>query len=140
MGNTEIFSEIKKVGWSAIQLNKRGYRGAIQAYKNVDGMKVPVMFYIDECFVIEDSEGLFKVEDLKDFFFKHKEVDLEATGCINGLSLVAYLDDDKNVGYMDSTMTRLGLNNREIREDIERRLRIVNQLGEMEDVGLGFGS
>lgn len=140
MGNTEIFSEIKKVGWSAIQLNKRGYRGAIQAYKNVDGMKVPVMFYIDECFVIEDSEGLFKVEDLKDFFFKHKEVDLEATGCINGLSLVAYLDDDKNVGYMDSTMTRLGLNNREIREDIERRLRIVNQLGEMEDVDLGFGS
>ena len=140
MGNTEIFSEIKKVGWSAIQLNKRGYRGAIQAYKNVDGMKVPVMFYIDECFVIEDSVGLFKVEDLKDFFFKHKEVDLEATGCINGLSLVAYLDDDKNVGYMDSTMTRLGLNNREIREDIERRLRIVNQLGEMEDVDLGFGS
>lgn len=140
MGNTEIFSEIKKVGWSAIQLNKRGYRGAIQAYKNVDGMKVPVMFYIDECFVIEDAEGLFKVEDLKDFFFKHKEVDLEATGCINGLSLVAYLDDDKNVGYMDSTMTRLGLNNREIREDIERRLRIVNQLGEMEDVDLGFGS
>ena len=140
MGNTEIFSEIKKVGWSAIQLNKRGYRGAIQAYKNVDGMKVPVMFYIDECFVIEDSEGLFKVEDLKDFFFKHKEVDLEATGCINGLSLVAYLDDDKNVGYMDSTMTRLGLNNREIREDIERILRIVNQLGEMEDVDLGFGS
>ena len=140
MGNTEIFSEIKKVGWSAIQLNKRGYRGAIQAYKNIDGMKVPVMFYIDECFVIEDSEGLFKVEDLKDFFFKHKEVDLEATGCINGLSLVAYLDDDKNVGYMDSTMTRLGLNNREIREDIERRLRIVNQLGEMEDVDLGFGS
>ena len=121
-------------------MNKRGYRGAIQAYKNVDGMKVPVMFYIDECFVIEDSEGLFKVEDLKDFFFKHKEVDLEATGCINGLSLVAYLDDDKNVGYMDSTMTRLGLNNREIREDIERRLRIVNQLGEMEDVDLGFGS
>ena len=140
MGNTEIFSEIKKVGWSAIQLNKRGYRGAIQAYKNVDGMKVPVMFYIDECFVIEDSEGLFKVEDLKDFFFKHKEVDLEATGCINGLSLVAYLDDDKYVGYMESTMTRLGLNNREIREDIERRLRIVNQLGEMEDVDLGFGS
>ena len=77
MGNTEIFSEIKKVGWSAIQLNKRGYRGAIQAYKNVDGMKVPVMFYIDECFVIEDSEGLFKVEDLKDggFTFGGFELD-----------------------------------------------------------------
>lgn len=137
MNKNTVLSDIRKLGWNAIQLSKKGYRGAIQSYKSIDGSRVPILFYIDECFIIEDKQGLFRVEDLKDFFFKHKEVDLEATGCIEGLSLIAYLEKD-NINYMDSTLTRLGINNRDIRDDIESRLRAVNQLGEMEDVDMGF--
>ena len=136
----ELFSEIKGYGWSTIALTKKGYRGAIQAYKNVQNEKVAVMFYLDECFIIEDSQGLFRVEDLKDFFMKeHKEIDLEATGCIEGLSLIAYLDENKKVMYMTQTMERLGLNTYDIVEDIEKRLNLVNQLAEEVDVDMGFG-
>lgn len=132
----ELFSSIKQIGWDAISLTKKGYRGAIKAY-TVRGNKVPVFFYLDECFVIEDKQGLFRVEDLKDFFFKHKEVDLEATGCIEGLSLVAFVEEGKTE-FMEETVKRLGLDNREIKSDIDMRLRAVNRLGELEDVDMGF--
>lgn len=137
MATNEVFASIKQIGWNAIQLTKKGYRGAIQSYRTSKGDRVPVFFYIDECFVIEDKDGLFRVEDLKDFFFKHKEVDLEATGCIEGLSLVAYIEDGKVV-YSDKTLERLNIDNREVREDLGRRLRAVNRLGEMIEVDMGF--
>ena len=140
MSNNAVVTEIKSRGWSAIQLNKRGYRGAVQVYKSEKGEKVPVMFYIDECFVVEDKAGLFRVEDLKDFFMKKTStVDLEATGLIEGLSLVAYKDENTGeVCYMDSVMTRLKINTKMNRADIERRLNAVYKLGEMEEVDLGF--
>lgn len=132
----ELFLSIKHIGWDAISLTKKGYRGAIKAYNSKMG-KVPVFFYLDECFVIEDSQGLFRVEDLKDFFFKHKEVDLEATGCIEGLSLVGFIEDGKTE-YMTDTLKRLGIDNKDIKADIDMRLRAVNRLGELEDVDMGF--
>jgi hypothetical protein len=140
MANNAVVTEIKSLGWSAIQLNKKGYRGAVQVYRGIKGEKVPVMFYIDECFVVEDNQGLFRVEDLKDFFMKKSSnVDLEATGLIEGLSLIAYKDESSGkVCYMDSVMTRLNINTKLNREDISRRLNAVYQLGEMEDVDLGF--
>lgn len=136
-----VVAEIKGLGWNAIHLNKKGYRGAVQVYKNDKGEKVPVMFYIDECFIVEDKDGLFRVEDLKDFFMKKSStVDLEATGLIQGLSLVAYKnDDDSDIEFVDSVLTRLGINTKLNREDIARRLNAVYRLGEMEEVDLGFG-
>lgn len=136
----EMFKSIKAVGWDIISLSKRGYRGAIKAYKNAKGDKIPIMFYLDECFIIEDSLGLFRVEDLKSFFMKeHREVDMTATGCIQGLSLIAYLDDNKQVHFMDSTLTRLGVNTISVREDIRNRLLVVNQLAEEIEVDMGYG-
>lgn len=138
MKKSTLFSDIKKLGWSAIQLSQKGYRGAIKVYKADNGDKIPVMFYIDECFVVEDNQGLFTAEDLKDFFFKHKEVDLEATGCIEGLSLVAYIEDDGNVVFMEKILNRLNINNCENRDDLSERLKVVHQLGETVDVDLGY--
>ena len=95
----------------------------------------------DECFIVEDKDGLFRVEDLKDFFMKKSStVDLEATGLIQGLSLVAYKnDDDSDIEFVDSVLTRLGINTKLNREDIARRLNAVYRLGEMEEVDLGLG-
>ena len=140
MANNSVVTEVKALGWSAIQLNKKGYRGAVQVYRGSKGEKVPVFFYIDECFVVEDKDGLFRVEDLKDFFMKKSSnIDLEATGLIEGLSLIAFKDEDSGVvSYMDSVLTRLGINSKANREDIERRLNVVFKLGEMEDVDLGY--
>ncbi len=140
MSNNAVVTEIKSLGWSAIQLNKKGYRGAVQVYKSDKGEKIPVFFYIDECFIVEDNAGLFRVEDLKDFFMKKSSnVDLEATGLIEGLSLIAYKDESTGeICYMDSVMTRLNMNTNANRADIEKRLNAVYKLGEMEEVSLGF--
>ena len=140
MNNNSVVTEVKSLGWSAIQLNKKGYRGAVQVYKGEKGEKVPVFFYIDECFIVEDSQGLFRVEDLKDFFMKKtSKIDLEATGLIEGLSLIAYKDENSDkICYIDSVMTRLNINTKLNREDIARRLNAVYQLGEMEEVDLGY--
>lgn len=138
--NNTVVTEIKSLGWSAIQLNKKGYRGAVQVYRGVHGEKVPVFFYIDECFIVEDKDGLFRVEDLKDFFMKKTStVDLEATGLIQGLSLIAYKNDDSSdIEFVDSVLTRLGINTSVNREDIKRRLNAVYRLGEMVEVDMGF--
>jgi len=138
--NNAVVTEIKSLGWSAIQLNKKGYRGAVQVYRGVRGEKVPVFFYIDECFIVEDKDGLFRVEDLKDFFMKKTStIDLEATGLIQGLSLIAYKNDDSSdIEYVDSVLTRLGINTSVNREDIKRRLNAVYRLGEMVEVDMGF--
>ena len=136
----DMFKTVKSVGWDIISLSKRGYRGAIKAYKNAKGEKIPIMFYLDECFIIEDSLGLFRVEDLKSFFMKeHREIDMTATGCIQGLSLIAYLDDERQSHFMDSVLTRLGINTISVREDIRNRLLVVNQLAEEVDVDMGYG-
>lgn len=140
MNNNSVITEIKSLGWSAIQLNKKGYRGAVQVYKNEKGEKVPIMFYIDECFIIEDKDGLFRVEDLKDFFMKKtSKVDLEATGLITGLSLVAFKDEEtEKVCFVDSVLDRLGINTSLNREDIGRRLNSVYKLGEMVEVSMEY--
>ena len=140
MANNAVVTEIKGLGWSAIQLNKKGYRGAVQIYKSSKNEKVPVMFYIDECFIVEDNQGLFRVEDLKDFFMKKSStVDLEATGLIQGLSLIAYKSEETGVvEFNDSVMNRLDINSESNREDIKRRLNSVYKLGEMVEVDLGF--
>lgn len=144
MVSSDVFKRIKTLGWSAISLRKTRYRGAIQLYKSTctEVGRVPIYFYLDECFIIEDKDGLFHVEDLKEFFMKKNglggDVDLEATGYIEGLSLIAFLNDDGSIGFADDTLNRLGINTDEIRVDIENRLRTVNILSEMEDVDMGF--
>ena len=70
---------------------------------------------------------------------KSSNIDLEATGLIEGLSLIAFKDENTgDVSYMDSVLTRLGINSKANREDIERRLNVVFKLGEMEEVDLGY--
>ena len=139
MAKNTLFSDIKKLGWSAIQLTQKGYRGAIQTYKTSKGELVPVMFYLDECFIVEDKQGLFGVQDLKYGIMQEKSIDLEATGCINGLSLIAYLDDNKKVVYSSDVLDRLNINTSDNREDIKKRLKAVNKLSEMVDVDMGYG-
>ena len=138
MNSNSVVSEIKALGWNALALRKSGYRGGVQVYRSDKGVRVPIFFYIDECFVVEDAQGLFRVEDLKDFFMKKSStVDLEATGCIQGFSLIAYKEEDK-ITFMNDTLNRLGINDEAIKEDIEVRLNSVYRLGEMEEVSMGF--
>lgn len=139
MAKNVVFSDIKDLGWSVIQLTQKGYRGAIQTYKTSKGELVPVMFYLDECFIVEDKQGLFGVQDLKYGIMQEKSIDLEATGCINGLSLIAYLDDNKKVVYSSDVLDRLNINTSDNREDIKKRLKAVNKLSEMVDVDMGYG-
>ena len=138
MAKNAVFGEIKDLGWSVIQLTQKGYRGAIQTYKTSKGELVPVMFYLDECFIVEDKQGLFGVQDLKYGFMQEKSIDLEATGCINGLSLIAYLDENKKVVYSSDVLDRLNINTSDNREDIKKRLKAVNKLSEMVDVDMGY--
>lgn len=139
MAKNVVFSDIKDLGWSVIQLTQKGYRGAIQTYKTSKGELVPIMFYLDECFIVEDKQGLFGVQDLKYGIMQEKSIDLEATGCINGLSLIAYLDDNKKVVYSSDVLDRLNINTSDNREDIKKRLKAVNKLSEMVDVDMGYG-
>lgn len=138
MAKNTVFSDIKELGWSVIQLTQKGYRGAIQTYKTSKGELVPVMFYLDECFIVEDKQGLFGVQDLKYGIMQEKSIDLEATGCINGLSLIAYLDENKKVVYSSDVLDRLNINTSDNREDIKKRLKAVNKLSEMVDVDMGY--
>lgn len=138
MAKNAVFSDIKELGWSVIQLTQKGYRGAIQTYKTSKGELVPVMFYLDECFIVEDKQGLFGVQDLKYGIMQEKSIDLEATGCINGLSLIAYLDENKKVVYSSDVLDRLNINTSDNREDIKKRLKAVNKLSEMVDVDMGY--
>lgn len=143
---SDVLKNIKSIGWSAISLRRNRYRGAIQVYRSVDPSKgrIPIYFYLDECFIIEDKDGLFRVEDLKEFFMKKDgagaNVDLEATGCIQGLSLIAYIEEDGSVLFNDPVLDRLDINTSAIRQDISKRLRAVNILSEMVDVDMGFES
>lgn len=136
---SELIASIKKLGWSKIKLTRRGYRGAIQTYKTSRNSLVPIMFYIDEAFIVEDSEGLFGVQDLEYGLMNEKSIDLEGTGHIEGLSLVAFIEDGE-IYFNDKVLDRLDINSELIRSDIERRLKAVNVLGEMEEVDMGFGS
>ena len=138
MAKNTVFSDIKELGWSVIQLTQKGYRGAIQTYKTSKGELVPVMFYLDECFIVEDKQGLFGVQDLKYGIMQEKSIDLEATGCINGLSLSAYLDENKKVVYSSDVLDRLNINTSDNREDIKKRLKAVKKLSEMVDVDRGY--
>ena len=132
MAKNAVFSDIKELGWSVIQLTQKGYRGAIQTYKTSKGELVPVMFYLDECFIVEDKQGLFGVQDLKYGIMQEKSIDLEATGCINGLSLIAYLDENKKVVYSSDVLDRLNINTSDNREDIKRGNKSANSKAESE--------
>lgn len=129
----EVLAEIKRMGWSSIQLTSKNYRGAVQTYKTSKGSIVPIMFYLDEAFIIEDKDGLFGVQDLVAGLMKVKSIDLEATGCIQGLTLIAY-EEDGQVVFSDKVLDRLDINTDLTKLDLKRRLLILSQLKEMEDV------
>jgi len=131
--SNEVLAEIKRIGWSAIQLTSKSYRGAAQTYKTSKGSIVPIMFYLDEAFIVEDKDGLFGVQDLVAGLMKVKSIDLEATGCIQGLSLVAY-EEEGEVYYVDKVLDRLDINAEAVKSDLKRRLLAVSQLKEMEEV------
>lgn len=133
----EVIAGIKKLGWSKIKLTKRGYRGAVQTYKTSRSTLVPVMYYINEAFVVEDAQGLFGVQDLEYGLMDEKGIDLEGTGHINGLTLLAY-EEDGEVRFNEKELDRLDIHSELIKSDIERRLRAVAELGEMEEIDLGM--
>lgn len=128
-----VLAEIKRMGWSTIQLTSKSYRGAAQTYKTSKGSIVPIMFYLDEAFIVEDKDGLFGVQDLVAGLMKVKSIDLEATGCIQGLSLVAY-EEEGQVVCIEDILDRLDINTDLTKADIKRRLLVLSKLKEMEDV------
>ncbi len=139
---SDVAISVKELGWSAIKLTQSKYRGAIQVYKGKYGENVPIFFYLDECFIIEDEDGLFTKDDLRDFFMKGT-IDLEATGCIRGLSLVSYVEETRtgNLKVVHNTdlLKRFDLDKADIKSDIQNRLYTVYKLGEMIDAQVKVG-
>ncbi len=133
----KVVKSIKSLGWSALKLTQKKYRGGIQVYSTEYGVPIPIYFYIDECFIIEDEDGLFSKDDLKDFFMK-SEVDLESTGCIQGLQLVGYIEETdtgaKEVILNTELLSKWGIDTEENMNDIQNRLYEVYKMGELVDV------
>ena len=124
----EIIADIKKLTWSSIKLTRRQYRGAIKTYATETNALIPLFFYIDEVFIVEDEVGIFGVQDLKYSLQDKTNVNLEATGQIEGIKIVAYIDTTGKVEVREDVLDYLGINRPEVVKDIKKRIKKLNQL------------
>lgn len=115
---------IKEIGWDKIKLSdKLGFGGAVKAYKATTGRTVALCFNTTEAFIVEDSMGLFAVQDLYSGLIRDKDIDVESTGTIVGAKTVAFMDEDtQEVLFIPEEIERLGLTTDEIKDDIKNRI------------------
>ena len=128
--------EIKDLGWDKLAMTAKSFDGAVQSYQSSKGGNVAVCFNTHEAFIVRDSQGLFGVEDLFQGVIKDKYVDIESSGLIQGLELIAH-EEGGEVGYEDETLESLGLNDFEVRESLKHRLLLLSGLDELKELELG---
>jgi hypothetical protein len=131
----KIRRNIKRIGWSRIKLTQHEYRGAIKTFKTSTKSLVAIMFHLNEAFIVEDKEGVFGVQDLNYGLVQKDSIDLNDSGRIKGLSLVAFIHEDK-VYLQEEVLERLDINTARNRKDIENRLLAVNKLSETDELEL----
>lgn len=125
----------KDIGWDHISLSQRGFRGAVQSYKADDGSTVAVCFNLHEAFVVEDDQGLFGVEDLKEGIVKDKSINIEFTGTIEGATAIAWETEDGSgeVEFSEEELNRLGINDFSVKESIKERILLLAALDKLVD-------
>lgn len=131
--------QAKDLGWDYISLSGKGFKGAVQSYQSTTGTKVALAFNYHEAFVIEDDQGLFGVEDIKQGIIQNKEIDIEATGQIEGVSSVAWETEEGSgeVEFDEEKLTQLGINDAEVKDSITKRIIALSALDKLVDMPLG---
>lgn len=132
----DLIKEAKDLGWDHITLSKSGFRGAIQEYQNNRGEKIALMFNFHEAFVIEDDQGLFGLRDYVEGVVKDKSLDIEATGFIEGLHVVAW-ENEGEIKFDEEKLEELGLNDFEVKDSLKRRLSTLAKLDVLIEMKLG---
>lgn len=131
----DMVKKVKELGWDRIVLTKtKGFAGAVKEYKN-DGNIVALCFGLHEAFILRDDEGLFGVNDLYNGVIKNPDVDVENTGEIEGVTVVAF-ETDGEVMFTDE-FTALGIDTQEIRDDITNKLITCAGLDEYTETAIG---
>jgi len=125
----------KDIGWDYISLSKKGFDGAVQGFRAADGSTVAVAFNMHEAFVVRDDQGLFGVEDIKEGIIKARDIDIERTGTIEGVELIAWETEDGSgeVEFNEEALEALGLNDFSVRESIKNRILLLAALDKMVD-------
>lgn len=127
---------IKELGWTKIKISKEGFEGAIKVVKNEKGEEVAILFNSTEAYVVEDSQGLYTAKDLYEGLIKCKEVNIEYSGYIEGVSVLAYVDDEEiGVEYAWYDVERLGLKSvieEKVGKPLEELSRFVNASVELD--------
>jgi len=132
----DYLKEVRGLGWDHISLSAKGFRGAVQLYQSsLDNKKVAVAFNLHEAFVIEDDAGLFGLEDIVKGVILDKEIDIENSGLIDGVGILA----SESGGLVDFTggMAIYGLEDFSVKSSITTRLTMLSALDQSVDMDLG---
>lgn len=122
-------TEIKALGWDYIGLSKKSFKGAVQNY-SAEGSTVTVGFTLHHAYVVEDEEGMFGVNDIREGvapLIKAHPSEVEGT-------IIIAQDTGEGVEFIESELTRLGINDFETRESLENRIKHLASLDEMVDM------
>lgn len=125
--------QVKDLGWVHISLSQKGFKGAVQTYPSNKGGTVALCFNMHEAFIVEDEQGLFGAEDLKQGIINAKGIDIEFTGEIEGALAVAW-EEDGEYGFNEDKLTELGINDFEVKESLKKRLFHLAQLDKLVDI------
>lgn len=123
--------DVKALGWDYISLSQKGFGGAVKSYNGSKG-NVAICFNFHEAFVVRDDQGLFGVDDLIEGIVKEPSIDIENTGQIEGLSVVAW-ESDGEVKFAEEEVESLGLSDSD-KEDIKKRLISLSGLDKLVDI------
>lgn len=124
---------IKSLGWSHQSIKGSTFKGVIQTFEGDKGT-VAVAFNLHEAFIVEDADGLFGLEDLKDGVVKDNDVDIFTVATINGATIIAF-ESNNSVSYDEDKLTALGINDFEVKESLKKRLLTLSMVDVYDEMG-----
>lgn len=136
MSKVNVTKSIRDIGWDAISLSNKGFKGAVQLYKSNSGSQVALCFSMHEAFIVEDGQGLFGKDDLVEGIIQNKSFDVEESGSIDGVKIVAF-EENGEVDFNEELLDTLGINDFSVRESLTTRLLELSKLDQMVDLPLG---
>lgn len=126
MAKVNVVKEIKDMGWTHISLTK-SFEGAVQEYNGV-----ALLFNMEEAMIVRDSQGLFTAKDLFKGIVKSKDFDVEDSGDIEGVEIVAFVNEETGeVEFNEDLLEELKLNDFSVTDSIKNRVMALNKLTEM---------
>lgn len=129
MAKENVVKAIKDLGWTYIGLTK-SFKGAVQQYGSV-----AICFNMEEAFIVKDAQGLFGAKDLEKGIIKAKDIDIDDTGEIEGVQIVAWFDEDEEeVIFNEELMEELGINDFSVIDSLKTRLTALYKLTELKAI------